>query len=302
MNWWPKKIIPLEMVSAIRRLGKRGIAFRQLNDDETGIGLASGTIDFVNLANLTLAEKQAKADIRHALLTSLAAVLAEGPKLFVIPPDLIDDLNQIDIPLKVEDYSQPFPAVIVKSDEEYHFAINVDKRLQLATMNGHILDFVGFMDSNKPIEHNLSAPDVWHRGPDFMFRMADAESVHGPHRFRATLNFLLLVMAGGFTQETQRKLTNKPKKHSTTGTKHLITKKFVPQKINLWRKRVIDANNPKGSDGSGTKKSPHWRRAHWRRVATGAGRTNRELRLIAACLVNKKCLVADPANSQYECS
>ncbi len=65
----------------------------------------------------------------------LSAILAEGPKLFEIPGDMVADLNQIDIPLSFDEYCQPFPALIVKCGNEYQYVVHdtTDKLLVLST-------------------------------------------------------------------------------------------------------------------------------------------------------------------------
>jgi hypothetical protein len=294
MNWFPSDI-PTDLVPAIRRLGKRGLRYFEMHNVPKEIH--PGGFVFRNLDDLTLAEQRAIAMITPPLLHALAAILADGPKLFEIPPEIIDDLNEIAIPLAVKDYCQPFPACVVRSGDEYHYCLVVEGRPLIITCNNGIIDFIGMMNQDATVEDYLSGSSVWYHGLGVGVRFNDSDEVIAPHRFRATFNFLLMLMAGGFTEVTERKRTNK--RRQNTPAKHLVPKKYRPQNINLWQKRLIDATCPEV--GHGSKKSPHWRRAHWRRVAVGQGRTCRELRLIPAVLVNKDHLTTDVANTEYTC-
>ena len=294
MNWFPSEI-PTDLVPAIRRLGKRGLRYIEVHHCPKEIH--PGGFNFRNLDNLTLDERRAIATITPALLNALAAILADGPKLFEIPAEVIDDLNEIAIPLAVKDHCQPFPACVVHSGDEYHYCVVVEGRPLIVTCNKGVADLIGMMNQDATIEEYLGGSSVWYHGQGVMAKMHDADEVIAPHRFRATLNFLLLLMAGGFNEVTERKRTNKRRRD--TPAKYLVPKKYRPQNINLWQKRLIDATCPEG--GHGSKKSPHWRRAHWRRVAVGHGRTGRELRLISAVLVNKDHLTTDVASTEYTC-
>lgn len=298
--WWPKGI-DTDMIPAIRSLGKRGIKIKECT--QLVNNLAQVELSFDDTRPFTLAEKKVRQSVAAMMWTPLAVILAGGPKLFIIPPDMIDDLNQIEIPLLVKDYSQPFPAVIVKSGDEYHFCYQYGERLMVVTHIAEInkLDVVNFFVPNVPIETNLGDVcwehfDIGEPGQQQKHAMVPIESNFDQvHRFRATLNFLLLLMAGGFTEERQRTRTHKQKHRPG---KYAEPKIFKSQNINLWRKRLIDANHP---TGEGSHKRAHWRRAHWRRVAVGVGRVGRELRLMPAVLVNKDKLKIDPANSEYVC-
>lgn len=296
--WWPSTV-DADLISAIRSLGKRGITAKDIGVGP--LGLKQCRFSFGDATPLSLSETKAKRLVNQTVLFTMASVLASGPKLFVVPPDIIDDLNQVDIPLKVKDYSQPFPAVIVKSEEEYHLVCVIDGRLLCLTVNGTVTDCCTFLDLDRTIESYMSNPTGTKTQPlsdgrAIVFRTD--EDYASEHRFRATLNFLLLVTAGGFTIVKERTTTHN--KHKKSPGKYTDPQIFKPQNINLWRKRLIDANFPSG-EATGSHKSPHWRRAHWRRVAVGVGRTGRELRLIKATLVNKGKLTGDPSEGEYVC-
>jgi hypothetical protein len=293
MNWFPPEI-PKDLVPAIRRLGKRGLRYVEFPGGPKE--LHPGGFVFRNLNDLTMAERRALSRIPPALLNPLAAILADGPKLFEIPPEMVDDLNQIAIPLAVRDYCQPFPACVVRSGDEYHLCLVVEGRPLIVAANNGVTDSIGMLKQDATVEDYLGGSSVWYHGLGGMAKAQDADEVIAPHRFRATLNFLLLLMAGGFQKEPSRQYKQR-RKHAGT-SKHLVPELYKPQNIKLWQTRLIDANHPKG-EGTGSKKSPHWRRAHWRRVAVGKGRVQRELRLIPAVLVNQDHLSVDTAETSY---
>lgn len=291
VNWLPS-IIPQELVSACRRLGKRGLQY-----------IGGNALAFANQDDITAAEQHLKDTVATPLLMAVSSVLAQGPKLFVIPPDLIDDLNQIEIPLKVSDYAQAFPSIIVKSNDEYHLCVYQENRLLLVTVNDHVVDMCGLSNPDRTVESYLSDTalviDTSEEGLALRYANAiPADKMFTAHRFRGTLNFSLLVVAGGFKRDKQTGRQYKERRKQNGPIKHIVPEIYKPQNIDLWQTRLSNANHPK-RDGTGSKKTPHWRRAHWRRVPVGKGRSLRELRLIPAVLVNKDHLSVDIADTSY---
>ncbi len=300
--WFPKWIDP-ELIPAIRSLGKQVKIERQQQIVDHPLKTPH-VLAITCPKPTTLNERRVLQRYEMFSVCMLGKLLADGPKLFKIPHELIDDLNQVEIPLLVDDYSQPFPAVIVQSGSEYHYVYH-EKNVGLvcATMqpDGYV-DWFSLSDPALEIESKISEhKSLWHvnHGNAEAIFQVDGSCIES-HRFRATLNFLLLVTAGGFAKQKLSK--GNKQKNRNDKSRYAIPDTFVPQDIDLWRTRLKNANHPHDhTEGTGTKKRPHWRRAHWRRVVVGVGRTGRRLSLIPARLINKKFLnqAADPAESEY---
>ena len=304
--WFPN-CIDIELIPAIRSLGKSGISVVVNENGQNGLQCSYS----FGKTPETLNEKIAFRGISDDLLLVLTAVLAEGPKMFVVPTEMVDDLQKIEIPLKVSDYTQPFPAVIVKNQDEYHFVVHLNGRLFFLTAINGVIDCCRLLHSEEKIERYL-VPGTLLSLPfgDTMTAQWKLDvDVNAEHRFRSTLNFLLMVTAGGFVRQVSPH-GQRTRRNKSPQARYTEPEMFAPQDVALWRDRIIAANrrdeDAAAADSQGTEsnKRVHWRRAHWRRVATGEGRTQRELRLIPCCLVNKRHLTEgdDPSQSEYTMS
>lgn len=305
-SWFPK-CIDIELIPAIRSLGKSGISLVVSDKDQNNL---KGRFAFGKTPE-TLNEVTAYKAISTELLMVLSAVLAEGPKMFVVPTDMVDELQKIDIPLRLSDYAQPFPTVIVKNQDEYHFVVHLNGFLIVLTIIDGIVDCCLWLNRDAIIESYL-VPGTLLSLPVSETMTANWQldvDVNAEHRFRSTLNFLLMVTAGGFVRQASPK-GKRTRRNKSQQARYTEPEMFMPQDLALWRDRIVAANrmdqDTSAADSQllGSSKRVHWRRAHWRRVATGEGRTQRELRLIPCCLVNRRRLTEknDASQSEYTMS
>ena len=297
---WVPRFFDEADIPALRNLAKGGM---QIDDVKQQPGLPFHvSCMFVNSPG-TLRESNLYRKYELITLLAIGSALAEGPKLFVLPEEMREALDQIEIPIRVSDFAMPFPACIVRSGQEYHFVFQIEGRLMYVVFDEGKCDFGCCLETERTVESFCSDKE------NYRFIYKDSKeaigikdpSIYGEmqsHRFRATLNFLLILTAGGFNivkpSLRQRQRYKKQQKYTVPTT-------FAPQDLDLWRKTVISATAETGT-GTGSRKRTHWRRAHWRRVAVGQGRTGRELRLIAATLVNQELLVGDVSESRYTVS
>ncbi|MEI8381653.1 MAG: hypothetical protein WCJ09_16105 [Planctomycetota bacterium] len=295
MGWFPP-FVDERVIPALRRLGQGGITEIGSRDHE-GLYFRS-----YHWNDLELSRRPEIKAIHPDVVLALAMALNDGPKQFEMPSVLVPLLNKVEIPLAVRDYAQPFPTCIVKNNSEYHIVRADETGVHcLVCIGGIKVDTCGMFQVDRTIESYLSETTMYSHVPidDRREAIYPVEAVD--HRFRATLNFLLMVMAGGFTIQKPTQHDKQQKK--TSCVKYTVPDRFEPQDLPLWRVKLANATSGPNATGepTGIKYRPHWRRAHWRRVAVGVGRVGRELRLIHACLVNRDRLPesADVAESSY---
>lgn len=306
--WWPKEL-RTDLILPLRSLGKRGLRHGAVMDQKHTSVNPDGTLGpkvsvpfaqrrMIWDGTLTLAEKRALHQLaRSDVAYVLGRTLADGPKIFKMPGDLLDGLNQIEIPLAVKDFSPPFPTCIVEHPNgEYHFVVFKDDQLSIMV----------FLDSGGCDWQNMLIPDrliedYFHTGVIYEHHSVPQGDLQIPiatddqficHRFRATLNFLLLA-----TAEAQFSVQRVPSKHHRKLThiqKAACPDVYVMQNIKMFQPRTQTALTLPHQGGT---KRPHLRRSHWRRVPVGKGRTDRKLTLFPWTFVNKARL-SDPDSAK----
>lgn len=303
--WWPKSI-PTEVILPLRALGKRNLRHgpgvsrptRMVNADGS-LGPPTESLGAVRRmewdGTLTLAEKNALKRFDHpSVAFSLARTLADGPKVFKMPADLVAGLNEIEIPLVVKEFAPPFPTTIVEQPNgKYHFVVFKDGGLSVLTFNDDgSCDWSNMLKSDRQIEDYLNDEFIYehHRVPAGDLQVVrERDDLFNRHRFRATLNFLLLA-----TLEAQfcvRRLNSTRRRRLSHVERVACPDVYHFQNIKLFQPRTQAALQSAPHQG-GTKR-PHLRRSHWRRVPTGKGRIDRKLTLIPWAFVNKRRL-SDP--------
>jgi hypothetical protein len=219
-------------------------------------------------------------------------------------PSKFQAMEEIELPLKVADYVQPFPSLVVKTGGEYHFVL-VERhvlRIGAFTTKGEY-ESCTMMNLERTIESYLGDPKVITTIPLDDHREAHVMR-HEPemipaHRFRATLNFLLLCTMEGVVAE-KVKLPEHLKRNPIA--RLAKPQLYRPQDIELLRKRYDRDVRPEDS-GTGTPNRPHWRRAHWRRARVGVGHNERRLVFVRACFIHKELMGGSFENTAatYSC-
>lgn len=245
---------------------------------------------------------------------TIGDALLQGPKLFRPTAAMCEPLEQVAVTMTVQDYQQPFCNCVVEFPEDYSenrivpaatesprfvkpgFAVvrQVEGGVVLCLYFPAVGDRQGYTVNGGAfttgtIEEHLGAAP-WTNGGGIQ---------HAPF-IRVVLNFLMLA-AGGHRligpadpaqTETLRKRVKRAKKgrdkdkydELRTRLRRLPSVYALAQEIKLFNREPPPADpNP---DADGTPKTPHWRKGHWRRVAVGAGRTERKLVYIEPVVVN----------------
>lgn len=297
--WWPKTL-PFDLIPVFRSLGRKAVYGDATTRDDLPACISNVTRPLTFGDDLSLKEQGLLRRCPSDVVYLLGRVLADGVKYFEIPSDF-QALNEIEISLSVKDYVQPFRSVIVKAGEEYHLIAHGSSSLCIGAFDpGGNVDWANMFGAERSIESYLTDPLIVTSIPKTDYSAV----VHAPdgmkhHRWRATLNFLLIcTMEGVLSCET--KVPSRLKRH------HLarLAKPNVyrPQNIELLKRQYSSAIKPhEVGDIVGSMKRPHWRRAHWRRVAVGVGRTERQLRFIRASFIHKDLIRAvDDTTSTYK--
>lgn len=309
-SWWPRSL-STELILPLRSLGRKNLRMGPRSAAPVGRLIGGTTEDQRYVQTLlgrsiiwngqqSLAEQRLNR-ISDPLRFVLARILADGPKLFVMPTGMEKSLNQMEIPLQVKEFFPPFPATIVQRENgDYHFVVQNEETLTLAVMlPGNQCDTATMFSEDRTIESYLNDDRRTEDRGNFKGLTVQAiikDNQFAEHQFRATLNFLLLatmqgVLSKGY-QAQPRLVSGNPILKRTN------PELFIPQNLELFRRCSASATTPE-PEHVGSAKRPHFRRAHWRRVAKGVGRTERELRLIRCCFVNRERLANPDSDLTY---
>ena len=149
-SWWPK-IIPSDYVLPLRTLGRKNLRMgvkvlyvatnaELRGGDETHKEYLSSLFsrEMVWDGQLTLAEQEIRKRVNPCLLFVLARILADGPKLFVMPAGMEESLNKIELPLAVKDFFPPFPACVVQRENgEFHYVVQSEGTLSVVAVSNY---------------------------------------------------------------------------------------------------------------------------------------------------------------------
>jgi hypothetical protein len=314
--WWPP-IFSEELILPLRNLGKRNLRhglptsrIANIIKPDGSVGdevLVNGNHTLIWDGELSLAEKVAmESFISHDLMFAMAHILADGPKIFKLPAELLHSLNSVDIPLKVRDFAPPFPTtIVVHPNGEYHFVVFKDEMLGVSVYRGkNVVDLSNMLVPDNTIEAYLQADSIYNHnhlndGYDLMVPMRPDEAYNN-HRFRATLNFLLLATMEG--QVCVMRADSKRRRAMTREQRAACPEVYEVkgQNIKLFQARSAPNEEEWTREHKGGTKRPHLRRAYWSRKAVGPGRTGRRLTFNKWSFVNKHLLgKPDLAGTDY---
>lgn len=289
-SWWPKHV-STGWIAPLRTLGKKNVRYGELFYDEKGAHR-----DLIWDGKLSLSETVCMKVLYNSLLMCLSRMMVDGPKLFVVPKQIEAALNDIEITLAVKDFHPPFPACVIQHPNgEYHYFVFDNQTLFICTfLADGCCDYIGMLLPDEIVESYFTGYKNT-KYDEFGKVSNGVDAAFVRHRFKATLNFLLLATMQGIISRGHlakpRLVRNNPE------LKAINPEIYEPQNIKLFCEKSISATaTPEGCGSSGGKR-PHWRRAHYRHVPCGPKRAQRKLVLIPHLFINRKKLADDGARA-----
>lgn len=162
-----------------------------------------------------------------------------------------------------------------------------------------VLGLRAFIENGKTIEQSFDEAFNVKADENHNIPLNESEKVTIKDLYRFALNSMLSLMMLDFKTKSldlpkvARKVENKRERqqieHVVPSELHLDQTIFVRSPADVDEEIGILA----GTSGDLREMRPHWRRGHWRRVAVGKGRTDREYRFIKPVFVNLKRLTEE---------
>jgi hypothetical protein len=252
----------------------------------------------------------------HTTIIMQGKILATGPKLFKVNRETCEALAQVEPNIAVNDYQQPYEAMIVELDQEWVRSLGIPP-------NGLQMPRYALLWHHKPLgmvvcslvrdssctgltmimvmggRKNTIEEMLYVDGAQFGGRSEDGDAEYAYKLHRVALNYSLLAVHLG-TKSTgwadpkwhakHAKLKGERGELFRLGDIELMD---LAQKIQLVRRERI---NDGGQDGDGTPHKPHWRRGHFRNQPCGPGRSQRKLVFIAPVFIHSE-LVLDQSST-----
>lgn len=231
---------------------------------------------------------------------------ASAPRIVRLDRLDAEGLENTTLSLTWGEYRQPYPCLIVELPDDFSrkkvasgvfqgqavkhspsFVIlerEADKILMYVVFDsGDDFYLSGTTSPDQAVESvfskELASPNQWSE------LGSDEERAVAYDAMRVALNAALLLVNYGCRQLPERKQVTRARRYAK---RHKLKQPPLPryyaidQSIKLYKR--VPATPVLAADG--TPKRPHWRRGHWRKVATGVGRTDRYLHFFPAVLVN----------------
>lgn len=247
-------------------------------------------------------------------IESLGLLASSGPKLFEPTVEQCEGLEHTEIRLPVEEYSQPFPVMLIKFPKEY-----VERTEQIIGMPLANYYTARWFEREQVIYlHGLHTDKSKARGGDDCIyfctlgqMMEHAMAIGDPRCdriWRVILNSMLLLMHGGYKSEPShpehlKKCRERMRKKPLDSTRREIDTHVYNVRLDreiVVRKTVVREIGESGDD-TGRSPSPHWRRGHWAHQRYGPGRKEVKLILRPAVFVLERKFMGNKADmsTQY---
>lgn len=229
----------------------------------------------------------------HFSAWGLSVWLADGPKVFEPTLEQCEAMEQIEVKIALQDYAQPYTAMMIWLPEKYYpfesvicFKPPAGCFACISTSADHTHDITTIINTgNRTIEECLNRFDE-DCTPD--------EQQMCKRVFRIAVNSCLCLMNFGCKREPQfkkaferdrqlasEKTTRGERARERLGTAIQIVS--FKQTVKLHDHPPL----PKGQPGepTGCEMTPHWRRGHWRMQRVGKGRAEVKRVLVKPTLV-----------------
>jgi hypothetical protein len=231
--------------------------------------------------------------------------LVDGPKCFKPTPDQCAALENVEVRLTLDDYQQPYPAILIELPASYapFYGVIVYRKADmlncvLRSPRGEhdIVTTVGVSNRGEPIEKSLLRFD-----PDCC-----DDSKAAARALRVAVNSCLALANWPIVSALMYPHEAESDKFLSRHAKNEDSQRRAAERLSLAVTRLsfeqdIAFHHVEGghdpSTPTGRQVTTHWRRGHWAMLACGAGRTERRLTFRKATLVRADLFTGDAANT-----
>ncbi|QDU94127.1 hypothetical protein [Lignipirellula cremea] len=258
----------------------------------------------------------------HGMLLQVLAyskLLANGPKVVRPTSEQCEALSHVDLNLKFREYEQPFPVFIVeipaayrvKLTDEYHFPC---PRFVIPYYDRELPFLAVLADGGKTNEcvFTVFSPSLTETEMEVGLASRNGQDGNDYSQAivleRIAINLSLLLTRYGFQNDgpldskavaKQKKLLGGKSVRKAKRARRLLDASMTCISLSQDVQFVGKAGVSDGSTGTGSKKTPHWRRGHFRHQRVGPGRCESRLTFIPPILINSESFVGELADTEY---
>lgn len=238
---------------------------------------------------------------------AISTWLVDGPKVFRPTAEQCAALEQIEVRVSLEDYSQPYPALAVELPRELY-----DSYVCCVCFRHPRPYFIGCLFSRDHL-HDITTTVARNDG-EYMEKSLTSfeencreDAPWASRVLRVACNACLALSHYGshlnylFPKEvdSDRRLA---RENSERGNRAKRRLSLAVQVASFDQEVVLHRTERKKWEGepgcSGREMPPHWRRGHWRTQPCGIGRSQRKRILVPPVMVRADLFVGQPSNTE----
>ncbi len=206
-----------------------------------------------------------------------------GPKMMVVPPELLEATDNLDLNFTMAEYAQPYPEFMLHLAHGVYVLVSVKDNLLITMVWGNSsrqyhAKYIPLND--KSVKEMIATSDL---DPEWQMLMDTVTKIC------TILMWAGVQKSGTYLDEKAYRRSQRSGRFRERNIELIYIKQQV-KVIEQLRRAVARPENPTHGDGT---VRPHWRRAHMRHVAHGPGHSLRKLKLIPAVFVNKKLFTGE---------
>lgn len=319
-----KNILPSHWILPLKQLGQRN--WLKITPSPVA-GYIGTSVDWTQCGpisshpDLIAAAVTAECDNRYESLEIFAysRLLADGPKILQPTVSQCHSLLHVDLNLSLKEYEQPFPTLLVEFPFEFRKAIRsasgIPCRRYIVMFHDHEVPWMFMIATQKGSTNSLTLLGNHDGAVSLEQFLRRCESEGDPvyqqsiPLKRVALNLSLMLTRYGLVEDgpldRQRFNRFRQLSKSKSSTKRQQAKQGLAAEIKRLRIRqdvsfnkLIQIKKSCGADLGG-KKSPHWRRGHFRRQRVGVGRRSQKLIFVKPMLINSHQFDGTSADTEY---
>lgn len=316
-------------LACVVELGRCGTWLEFGTDDSKGNAFTTIMISqrLENVSDMALRLVQTAAEYQGAgnsslnliCLETMSQLAANGPKMFRPTVEQCEAMEQVEINLPIEDYSQAYPVVLVEFPDAYlkklgeRLGHRVSRYLMLRWYDREKAVFAGSTSLTKEkfradelayfFQHRPEFPSV-EAAIQTNVNLSKSDSVTAKLLTRVGMNLMLMLSHFGHRSEasnpshlerTRRRLKRGAKLDANAIEAATHVHWLLPTQEIVVRGPSAPADD--AGDGSHASPQPHWRKGHWRNQRVGPGRAGVKRVLIRPVFVRRAAFVGDLADT-----
>ena len=312
-----REIMPGNWIAPLKRLGRR--EWTRIVPFENGV-----SAEIVQPCNELLAcpelwnySRIGPGSINLLHLSALSRLIANGPKVFRPKADVCEALRHVETRLTLSEYQQPFENLLIEFPKAFRrslrreFGVSCCKHIlmthrpEFPLLSVHTT-YASHIDEHVLLVNPCNSDEEIERFIDVTGKPSDAQLAAVLHRIG--INIALLLTRHSYVErplDPERQRKSKRLLKSKSRTRRNRAKQYLnasakliefEQDVTLYDR---ETRVPANTETTGTRRTPFWRRGHWKRQRFGPGNSLTKWIFVRPTMINARWFDGDPADTSY---